>query len=212
MWAPRIKHFERFPIIEPAPTSTASALGEAAQARLQAPGARSFRLLRSILVVSIGAIPLWAPVMAQEGPSSLAEEMIEAHNQLRAGLGLPPVTWDAGLARHAQGWADQLAAGPGLEHSPHASRPGEGENLARIDGGRTSATELFSGWVREGAQYALGPLNCGDLSSVSRTGHYTQVIWKGTRRIGCAVAYAGESQVLVCRYAPPGNICGEAPY
>ena len=150
--------------------------------------------------------------MAQKGPPNLAGEMVEAHNQLRAGLGLPPVTWDSELARHAQGWADQVIARPGLEHSSHASRPGEGENLARIDGGRTSATELFSGWARESAQYALGPLNCADLSGVSRTGHYTQAIWKGTRRIGCAVAYAGESQVLVCRYAPPGNVCGQTPY
>ncbi len=185
--------------------------GEAEKARVQPPDARSFRLLGSILALSIGAIPLWSRVMAQGGPPDLAGEMVEAHNQLREGLGLPPVAWDAGLARDAQGWADQLVASPGLEHSPHASRPGEGENLARIDGGRTSATALFSGWAREGAQYASGPINCADLSGVSRTGHYTQVIWKNTRRIGCAVAYAGESQVLVCRYAPPGNVCGQTP-
>jgi pathogenesis-related protein 1 len=170
------------------------------------------------LAVSVGAVAVFAcatvrvPALAQGGPPNLAAEMVAAHNQLRARLGLPPVTWDAELAWHAQAWADQLAGEAGLQHSPRASRPGEGENLARIDGGRTSASDLFSGWAAEGARYELGPLNCRNLSGLMRSGHYTQIIWKSTRRIGCAVAYAGDSQVLVCRYAPPGNLCGDTPY
>ncbi|MDB5480615.1 MAG: pathosis-related protein [Caulobacteraceae bacterium] len=161
---------------------------------------------------AIGAPALCAPAVAQEGRPDLAGEMVRDHNALRAGVGLPPVIWDEALARHAQVWADRLVSGPGLEHSPHTSRPGEGENLARIDGAHASATAMFSGWAREGERYRYGPLNCADLSGLGRTGHYTQVIWKGTRRIGCAVAYAAASEVLVCRYGPPGNLCGGTPY
>ncbi|HLZ83528.1 MAG TPA: CAP family protein [Caulobacteraceae bacterium] len=168
-------------------------------------------LLRAFLAVTVAAA-LGASAAGQERRLDLVSEMVADHNALRARAGVPPVTWDQQLAGHAQAWADGLVAEPGLHHSPHASRPGEGENLARIDGGRTSATDLFSGWAREGELYRYGPLNCADLSGLGRTGHFTQVIWRSTSRIGCAVAYAGQSQVLVCRYAPPGNICGQTPY
>jgi hypothetical protein len=43
-------------------------------------------------------------------------------------------------------------------------------------------------------------------------GHYTQMIWRTTARIGCGLAEGTNSQVLVCRYAPPGNICGHSPF
>lgn len=43
-------------------------------------------------------------------------------------------------------------------------------------------------------------------------GHYTQMIWRGTTAIGCATASNGTWDVLVCRYAPPGNMMGERPF
>jgi hypothetical protein len=43
-------------------------------------------------------------------------------------------------------------------------------------------------------------------------GHYTQMIWRGTTRIGCALASSRRWDVLVCRYGPPGNFIGEMPY
>jgi pathogenesis-related protein 1 len=45
-------------------------------------------------------------------------------------------------------------------------------------------------------------------------GHYTQVVWKNTTRVGCAVAVCEESseQVWVCQYQTPGNWVGEKPY
>jgi uncharacterized protein YkwD len=168
-------------------------------------------LLRSIFAVSISTAG-WASAVAQGGPPNLAAEMVRDHNAVRAALGLPPVTWDNELAWHAQVWANQLVAESGLRHSPHVGRPGEGENLSRIDGGHTSATALFSGWADEGAQYRLAPLDCSDVSRVTVAGHYTQLMWRNTTRLGCAVAYSPRSQALVCRYAPPGNICGQTPY
>lgn len=151
-------------------------------------------------------------VTVRNGAPNLAIAMVEAHDQVRARLGLSPVTWDPELARHAQTYADQLISGPGLRHSPHESRPGEGENLARVDGGRMGATALFTLWADEGAQYSPAPLDCGDHAGLSRTGHYTQIVWKGAPRIGCAIADAADSEVLACRYSPPGNVCGQAPY
>lgn len=41
-------------------------------------------------------------------------------------------------------------------------------------------------------------------------GHYTQLIWPTTQRVGCALSSGRGSDVLVCRYSPAGNIDGRA--
>lgn len=52
----------------------------------------------------------------------------------------------------------------------------------------------------------------GVFPGVSRTGnwidvgHYTQMIWPATQRIGCALASTGRTDYLVCLYSPAGNI------
>ena len=40
------------------------------------------------------------------------------------------------------------------------------------------------------------------------TGHFTQVVWKNTKRVGCALSRKGDHVVVVCRYDPPGNFLG----
>jgi len=38
--------------------------------------------------------------------------------------------------------------------------------------------------------------------------HYTQMIWKTTTHVGCAVYSAARWDYLICRYSPPGNVEG----
>ena len=45
----------------------------------------------------------------------------------------------------------------------------------------------------------------GDWSAV---GHYTQIVWPTTRRVGCATASNRANDYLVCRYWPAGNVVG----
>jgi uncharacterized protein YkwD len=47
------------------------------------------------------------------------------------------------------------------------------------------------------------------------TGHFTQVVWKDTNRIGCAavpVEWEDGSKVWVCNYAPGGNVMSNTEY
>ncbi|MBV9296765.1 MAG: hypothetical protein JO145_14435, partial [Acidobacteriaceae bacterium] len=43
-------------------------------------------------------------------------------------------------------------------------------------------------------------------------GHYTQVVWRDTREVGCGMVHDARREVWVCDYAPYGNIVGERPY
>jgi hypothetical protein len=50
---------------------------------------------------------------------------------------------------------------------------------------------------------------------VNRTavvGHYTQIVWRNTQSVGCALVGNGRTDFLVCRYSPAGNFYGERPY
>ena len=44
--------------------------------------------------------------------------------------------------------------------------------------------------------------------NVSHVGHYTQIVWPTSRRVGCATASNRSKDVLVCRYLPAGNVVG----
>ncbi|CAK9327998.1 unnamed protein product [Citrullus colocynthis] len=53
--------------------------------------------------------------------------------------------------------------------------------------------------------------NCELVHSVC--GHYTQVVWKDSIRIGCAKANCRTGGAfIVCNYDPHGNIIGQRPY
>ena len=68
-------------------------------------------------------------------------------------------------------------------------------------------------WVAEKRNFKLGlfPANSrtGDVEVV---GHYTQLIWRQTTAVGCAIAQSRSEDVLVCRYSSGGNVTGESPY
>ena len=42
-----------------------------------------------------------------------------------------------------------------------------------------------------------------------KTGHFTQVVWRGTRRVGCGKSQCNGLDVWICQYDPPGNVEGQ---
>ena len=45
------------------------------------------------------------------------------------------------------------------------------------------------------------------------TGHFTQVVWKGSSKLGVGIAFAdnGRKAIVVANYSPPGNYQGQFP-
>ena len=130
--------------------------------------------------------------------------MLAAHNRVRSGVRVPPLVWSDRLASVAQEWANQLVAEGRLHHHPN---PRYGENLYLVSGAQATPNEVVSAWAEERADYDYRTNTCH-----SRCGHYTQMVWRNTKAVGCAVAQSRDIEVWVCEYDPPGNYVGERPY
>ena len=130
-------------------------------------------------------------------------EFMRIHNQARASVGVPPLEWSQELASLAQEWANRLARRGQLEHRSGNSY---GENLAY--GTELSAAAAANLWLQERAAYDGGPINSGNISAV---GHYTQMIWRSTTRVGYGIARVGGNTYVVANYAPAGNVVGQRP-
>jgi pathogenesis-related protein 1 len=149
----------------------------------------------------LGAVLAWAAA-AQTG--SIERDMLAAHNAVRARVDVPPLVWSETLAAYAREWANTLAASGRFEHR---RRGRYGENLFAVHNTRFLPVQVVNDWAGEARLYNLRSNTCrGDC------GHYTQIVWRRTREVGCAVARNGPREVWVCNYSPRGNRVGERPY
>lgn len=146
----------------------------------------------------------------QDAPhrGGFAERLLAAHNAERERRAVPRLEWSARLAAQAQVWAATLARSNRFEHA--ADRFGAGENLWMGSAGRYTPEAMIDGFVSERRHFWPGRFP--DVSSTGNwrdIGHYTQLIWPDTREVGCAVSSGADSDILVCRYFPAGNMVGQ---
>jgi uncharacterized protein YkwD len=135
------------------------------------------------------------------------------HNELRnRHENTPPLTWDPVIAAAAQEWADYLAFSNNcqLEHNRNDNY---GENLAYNNPSLEHAVDLW--YTPEKAIYDSYLRNGDGHRFYMDTGHYTQVVWVGTERVGCGVQQCNSGnrsgRVWVCQYASPGNVNNRFP-
>lgn len=51
--------------------------------------------------------------------------------------------------------------------------------------------------------------NFDDPKFSAATGHFTQVVWKTSSKLGCAYSKCDFGTYVVCKYGPPGNWRGQ---
>jgi pathogenesis-related protein 1 len=143
-----------------------------------------------------------SPAAGPRASGPLRQTVLRAHNTRRARHCAPPLQWSAELAGVATRWARELARrGCPLAHSDTRY----GENLAAGSQGGFTAEDYVEMWYREADDYRF---KRGRFSM--STGHFTQLAWRSTRRVGCALtACRNGLELLVCNYDPPGNVEGE---
>lgn len=172
-------------------------------------------------------------VFLQHKPSKMTEEeknaVVDRHNQLRSkrnatyqpctAADMEAMVWDDELAAEAQSWADGCVG-------DHADGAGSkfGENLWMSYPAITyTAGELAHGvqeWYDEILDSVWGIDDKRGTGKPGTTvGHYWQVIWAKSNRVGCGVSACdhhfsisgadyGSGVLLVCRYQSPASLKG----
>lgn len=138
---------------------------------------------------------------------SLANQFLVPQNAARYALRMRPMQWDPNLARYAQQYANKRRYDCELKHSngPY------GENIFWGSGNGWTPAQAVMAWISEKKSYDYWSNSC---SGGQQCGHYTQVVWSRTRRVGCAkvTCFGGRGVFITCNYDPPGNYIGERPY
>ncbi|CAN6339230.1 unnamed protein product [Urochloa humidicola] len=133
------------------------------------------------------------------------DDILKEHNAFRAKEHVPPLTWNATLAKFSQGYAETLKSDCRMVHSTSPY----GENLMLGSGGVTWKTTVDE-WSDEKKSYHYASNSC---DAGKMCGHYTAVVWKGTTTVGCGrvVCNNGDTMIM-CSYWPPGNYDGVKPF
>jgi hypothetical protein len=138
------------------------------------------------------------------------EGTVDAHNAERASHGLTALAWDPALAATAQAWAEQCVdtmAPIGLiDHNPNRSAGHSeyvGENIYGSGGAQATGVAAVAAWISEEEDYDYASNTCNGVC-----GHWTQVVWATTERVGCGIHTCPGLQYcssIVCNYGPGGN-------
>ncbi|KAK1268597.1 hypothetical protein QJS04_geneDACA022104 [Acorus gramineus] len=135
------------------------------------------------------------------------QDFTDTHNAARAQVGVGPMSWDPTVAAYALDYANQRAA---LDcRLVHSGGP-YGENLFWGKGREFNAADAVNLWVAEQSFYNYSSNTC---AGGKVCGHYTQVVWRKSVRLGCARVKCVDGAVFItCNYSPPGNYVGQRPY
>lgn len=134
------------------------------------------------------------------------DQIIQRHNYWRADVGVGELQYSEELAKDALIWAKKLKRkGCAFEHSGN----GHGENLFKGTVGYYTAGDAIDAWGAEKKDYNYNKNKC---KSGAMCGHYTQIVWKNTTKVGCAKIECEGMVTWVCNYDPPGNYIGQKPY
>ncbi|KAK4749225.1 hypothetical protein SAY87_026674 [Trapa incisa] len=139
-------------------------------------------------------------------PMSRPREFLTAHNRVRASVNVPPLKWDNNVARYARRFAAKRAMACDMIHS----RGPYGENIFWGQKDEWSPTQVVNFWAAESRHYNKNTNTC---SADQVCGHYTQVVWQDSTKLGCAtVKCFNGGMYAICNYDPPGNYTDESPF
>lgn len=180
---------------------------------------------------------LWAWIILHSGSCSVSlpeitdrnfiDECVRHHNTRRSAVQPPAsdmlyMTWDEALAITARAWARRCV----FEHNiylgdarrMHPTFSSVGENIwTATPPSVYNVTWAMINWVEgERPHYDFTANTCSRVC-----GHYTQVVWASSYKVGCAVhlcpngvrSFSSRAGVVfVCNYATAGNMNSRRPY
>ncbi|KAJ8770743.1 hypothetical protein K2173_021390 [Erythroxylum novogranatense] len=141
---------------------------------------------------------------------SAAREFLEAHNQARSAVGVPPLNWSEMLANATSKLVRYQRNQKSCQFA-NLNNSKYGGNQLWASGMLVTPRMVVDYWVQERNFYNHTDNSCVPNHSC---GVYTQVVWRKSLELGCAQATCVKEQasLTICFYNPPGNIIGESPY
>ncbi|XP_047960106.1 pathogenesis-related protein 1-like isoform X2 [Salvia hispanica] len=138
------------------------------------------------------------------------QDYLEAHNELRESAGMPPLEWDAKLAASAHDWAEKRRGD--CDYRMHSSSP-YGENIFYMKYREFSPKDVVQWWFSESKMYDSRQLRCrcAPEREGCECGHFLNVVWRDTKRVGCSGNVYCNNQggvYIVCEYDPPALSAG----
>ena len=148
--------------------------------------------------------------------------MTAAHNLIRANVSpiatpsLPAMTWIRTIATDAQNYANLCT----FAHGGTGLGTIYGQNIYAAAGFAATPTDIVgASWAGESVNYNYATNTC---AAGKVCGHYTQVVWAASTRLGCGTKVCSTNspfgssypnwQLWVCNYNTPGNYVGQKPY
>ncbi|XP_041071607.1 glioma pathogenesis-related protein 1-like [Carcharodon carcharias] len=145
------------------------------------------------------------------------QDCVNQHNKFRSEVSPPAtnmfaMTWDEALAKSAKAWSRTCM----FKHNPSLKKKGTvhptffpiGENIY-ISTGRFNVKTAIKRWNDEVFDYDYNTNTCKPKKPC---GHYTQLAWAKSYKVGCAVSdcprgikssgLKGPGVIFVCNYAP----------
>lgn len=163
------------------------------------------KLLQHLTLLFMVGLALAETIVSQDRNSP--SDYLQLHNEARKEVGVDPLKWDLTLEAYARDYAKERSGDCDLIHSggPY------GENIYWGYGeGYNDAKAAMKYWLDEKQFYDYDNNICMFGRECL---HYTQIVWKDSKRLGCASATCPDDRVFfTCNYDPPGNIWGEWPY
>ncbi|KAM7543066.1 hypothetical protein Aperf_G00000005156 [Anoplocephala perfoliata] len=146
------------------------------------------------------------------------ESVLRTHNEKRSQVSptaanMLQMEYDTDLEDLASKWVQRCV----WEHPDRTAYPeyaGVGQNIAYYS--LLNLEVMMNGWFNENQDYNYGTNQCSAVC-----GHYTQMVWANSNRLGCAYTLCdtltnapnpGPLYFFACQYKSPGNYVGEKPY
>jgi uncharacterized protein YkwD len=128
-------------------------------------------------------------------------ELLAAHNKVRQKVRTSPLVWDCRLGSAAAAWVARGTFG----HSGTSF----GENIFVSSDSNDKVTKAADRWEDEDHNWNNKTATCESGKTCT---HYTQMVWRTTTKIGCAINRQGSGKwklMLVCNYDPAA--LGDSP-
>lgn len=138
------------------------------------------------------------------------QRVLVSHNVHRANHSASNLVWDNALASTAA----KIASTCVYAHNTTTDGGGYGQNIAAglaADNITAIITELFYNSEVGNFKNLYGQAN-PDMSNFGNWGHFSQIVWKGTSKVGCATQYCPKGLANVGPYTPPYfTVCNYGP-